>query len=833
MARTSNLTVSLSKAYTSAVSVAYALQAVTADASEFTAASGTLTFAAGQTAKTVPVTVDDAAVAGGTFRLVLSEPVNCTIDNSGGLVTIGTDPYNAMTWLDRFNWVHDLVMDKDNGYFGPITGPNAFRVPYHAKEKAILVEAPDYTHESVSETQSFKAKMAAWKYILSGDVTELQETWDEIYDIWIPSEIGQPWGDYTPNSPAGYIPAPLALDDTPLAASTGITVGADPFFSALSVTYGTKRVFLSHWFKDVDGVYGFRNADGTTVIVDIHNYKRGSVEDGLATITHPAYDDFANGGGTNYGFQGIFNREKPLYPDSPSNNGYSKQVVYSMAGDADVRSVGATLLALKHNAAGVPAIVKTQAEKNAAYITRVLADKYYNYGTNGIHYLNAWGVGWGVGLVVEGATKSYWGFIIADSEIHTGYNSIDVAYGCRTGETLACPSAEISDIWTISIDRQLEFMRWSQTVDGAIAGGVTSSWKGRYLTPTDGRQNATFYNMYYTHSPSWYNPPSNRWTGFQAWGMQRLTEVACHAAENNGDATEDSIYHRCMVISDIWIKWFYNHCTVTVDPDVLSYPINCDYTSATIIPGETATEPAAKFVGLSVNPPIDTPDAYEYLPDVMWPPAGKTIPDSSDYATFWSGDGQVINTKLRCIPTEYGWDPGTAAGFAQVLVQYCAAKKIKAGGTLSGTVPNTSILLTDVLQMACDIMDVVWRNRDAEGFGSTGSLAIPRLNDKLWIPTQFGTGHMPDGSVLANNESTFWSIRESFYLATEKGPAVKAWLEGGMVEGEAPSQTYHRFWNQADVACGYAMLHHYFPETAPNPASANPGTGGAATGDGF
>ena len=214
MARTSNLTVSLSKAYASAVSVAYALQAVTASAGEFTAASGTLTFASGQTTKTVPVTVTDEAVEGGTFRLVLSDPVNCTIDNSGGLVTIGTDPFNAMTWLGRFNWIHDLVMDKDNGYFGPVVGPNAFRVPYHAKERAIIVEAPDWTHVSVSETVSYQVKLAAWKYVVSDDAAELTEAWDEIYDIWIPNATGQPWGDYTPNSPASYVPGPLTLDAT-------------------------------------------------------------------------------------------------------------------------------------------------------------------------------------------------------------------------------------------------------------------------------------------------------------------------------------------------------------------------------------------------------------------------------------------------------------------------------------------------------------------------------------------------------------------------------------------------------------------------------------------
>ncbi|MGH2343377.1 glycoside hydrolase family 48 protein [Segnochrobactraceae bacterium EtOH-i3] len=834
MARTSNLIVSLSKSYSSAVSVDYALQAVTASAGEFTAASGTLIFTAGQTTKTVPVTVTDEAVEGGTFRLVLSNPVNCTVNNSGGLVTIGVNPYDTMTWIGRFNWTYDLLKDTDNGYFGPTTGADAFRVPYHAKERAIIVEAPDWTHESVSETVSYWVKLEAWKYVVSDDATGLQAAWQSINDIWIPDTQGQPWGDYTPNSPAAYAPDPLTLSATPVAASTAITVGADPLFSVLQTAYGTKSVYLMHWLIDVDGDYGFHNPDGGTKNVFINNYQRGPVEDGLATITHGCYEDWTNGGGSQYGFLPIYNRSIDLYPDGDANT-FSKQANYSMAGDADVRAVGNTVLAMRHNAAGVPTTVKTMAAKNGAYIQYTLYDKYFHaipgFDAGGCHYLLSWGCGFGVGLPVEGAQQSYWGFRIGNSEIHHGYNGIDVAYGCRTGSDLVSAASGIPARWAISLDRQLELIRWLQSPEGAIAGGVSSNWRGRYETPTDGREDATFYGCYYTYSPSWFNPPSNNWAGFQGWGVQRISEVACHAAELDGDETEDSIYHRCMVILDRWIPWFFNNCTVTVEPDHLSYPINTRWTSDTLIAGVTASQAAPKYEGLPVNPSVAGPDVYEYLPTLQWPPAGGAT--SADYETFWSGDTGSLNPNLHCVITESGWDPGTASGFAQVLVQYCAAKKIKAGSTLSGTVPGTSILLTDVLQMACDIMDVVWRNRDAEGFGSTGSLEIPRLNDKLWIPTQFGTGAMPDGAVLANGQTTFWSMRESFYLDTEQGPAVKAWLEGGMAEGEAPSQTYHRFWNGADVAAAYAMLHHYFPATAPNPASANPGTGGAATGDGF
>ena len=49
-----------------------------------------------------------------------------------------------------------------------------------------------------------------------------------------------------------------------------------------------------------------------------------------------------------------------------------------------------------------------------------------------------------------------------------------------------------------------------------------------------------------------------------------------------------------------------------------------------------------------------------------------------------------------------------------------------------------------------------------------------------------------------------------FYEKTDMWPAVEAYLAGGTV----PSQKYHRFWANVDVAVSYAMLEKYFPETA-------------------
>ena len=76
--------------------------------------------------------------------------------------------------------------------------------------------------------------------------------------------------------------------------------------------------------------------------------------------------------------------------------------------------------------------------------------------------------------------------------------------------------------WAKSLDRQLEFYRWLQSVEGGIAGGATNSWEGHYGKPPAGA--STFYGMAYDWQPVWHDPPSNRWFGFQCWSMERVAE---------------------------------------------------------------------------------------------------------------------------------------------------------------------------------------------------------------------------------------------------------------------------------------------------------------------
>ena len=107
--------VTLSRAASSAVTVDYATSDGTAVAGEdYTATSGALTFAAGETAKTVSVPVLDDAIDEGreTFRFRLSNAAGARVADGEAVGTIvNTDPM-PRAWLARFGrTVADQVLD--------------------------------------------------------------------------------------------------------------------------------------------------------------------------------------------------------------------------------------------------------------------------------------------------------------------------------------------------------------------------------------------------------------------------------------------------------------------------------------------------------------------------------------------------------------------------------------------------------------------------------------------------------------------------------------------------------------------------------------------------
>lgn len=787
-------TISLSSPATQVSSVTYSSLDSTAIAgTHYTAVSGTVTFQLGQSSKTVTVQVNKpadgapervfllrATAVSGNLQIVDAEGI-CTIPGSN----TGELPYNdtGFAYFDRFDWLYRTLKATASGYFGPPTGENAFRVPYHSMEK-LIAEAPDWGHATVSETASFWGLLEAWRIGMVGEKTGLETCWTAVETFYIPSATNQPVGTYTPNAPAQYTPEGDNVTDYPIAGQESYPVGVDPLANTLEGAYGNKRMYLMHWYYDVDGVYGFHNGDATTQIVAINSYQRGPQEGLWDTITHASWEDFNQqhpSGKNQYGFLPLF------------NNSTAKQWRYTCAPDAEVRLIAATHLAYLHATEFNVSIatVTPKAKKMADYLRYCLYDKYFKQGAGidgtGKHNLISWYVSWG-GAIPATGQSSEWGFRIGSSEIHWGYNGVDVAYICATsGENFGPTTSGAATQWQDSLSRQLELIRWLQSPEGPIAGGVSNSWKGRYETPTDGRQTARFYGMYYTYSPVWHDPPSNHWVGFQAWGLERVSRLYMMVAAKTGSFNTD-IRTKCGVILDKFIPWLLLNSSFVEGNPYWEIPTELRWGNKNAaVSGQTTT--VANSEGY-----------YENLPTLNWNSSG-------DYAAFWNASG-VPNPNLHCTIQYKGTDLGTAACFARLCIQYVKAK-LMAGGTLNGIIPNSSYTYQNVLDYAKKILDRIWVDfKDAKGFAAQESRSdYARYDDVVYIPTGY-SGRMPNGDIIAPGKK-FYELR-SFVTQETEWATVQYYL--GQESPDWHNFLYHRFWHEVEIAAAFAAMHKYFAD---------------------
>ncbi len=136
-----SFTVSLSAAATTPITVAYSTADVSAKAGvDYTATSGTLTFAAGQTSRTVTVQVmpDKALTTSETFQLDLTNPVGATLAQSVGTATIDAPPIPpppppppaSTTNMGTASFA--VTSDWGSGFQGQITVTNASKTPWVA-----------------------------------------------------------------------------------------------------------------------------------------------------------------------------------------------------------------------------------------------------------------------------------------------------------------------------------------------------------------------------------------------------------------------------------------------------------------------------------------------------------------------------------------------------------------------------------------------------------------------------------------------------------------------------------------------------------------------------
>ncbi|MFF3418667.1 glycoside hydrolase family 48 protein [Streptomyces sp. NPDC002698] len=499
------------------------------------------------TAQTVTITADASGTGSATFTASATGQAKAT-------VTV-TELAASKAYDARFLDLYGKITNPANGYFSPEG------IPYHSVE-TLIVEAPDQGHETTSEAYSYLIWLQAMYGKVTGDWSKFNAAWTTMETYMIPTHADQPTNSfYNASKPATYAPELDTPNEYPAKLDTGVSVGPDPIASELKSAYGTDDVYGMHWLQDVDNTYGYGNEPGkceagptATGPSYINTFQRGAQESVWETVPQPTCDAFKYGGKN--GYLDLFT----------GDSSYAKQWKYTDAPDADARAVQAAYWAdLWAKAQGKSADVSAtvgKAAKMGDYLRYAMYDKYFKKigncvgpsacaagtGKDASHYLLSWYYAWG------GAndTSAGWAWRIGSSHTHGGYQNPLAAYALSSNADLKPKSATGASDWATSLTRQLEFYRWLQSSEGAIAGGATNSWAGRYATPPTGTP--TFYGMYYDQQPVYHDPPSNQWFGFQAWSMERVAEYY----QQTGNASAKAVL-------DKWVTWALSKTTINPD----------------------------------------------------------------------------------------------------------------------------------------------------------------------------------------------------------------------------------------------------------------------------
>ena len=642
------VSVKLSQQPSASVTVAVAK---TGDA-DITASPTSLTFTTANwnTAQTVTVAdAQDADSTNGTATLTFS----ATGQNSATVNAIESDDDVAggvyvQRFLAQYNKIHS------NGYF------STEGVPYHAIE-TLVVEAPDWGHETTSEAFSFWIWLEAQYGRVQGDWAPFNKAWATMEKYIIPTHANQTTNNYNPSDPADYAaeaPQPSQYPTVGGHLDSSVKVGADPLYSELTSTYGNTDMYSMHWLEDVDNVYGYSSCTPVagSKVSYINTYQRGPQESVWETVAHPSCETFQYGAGANGGYL-------PLFIDGTP----AKQWRYTDAPDADARAVEAAYWALtwataQGKQADVAATV-AKAAKMGDYLRYSMYDKYFKKpgctstscaagtGKDSANYLLSWYFAWG------GDLGGQWSWRIGSSHNHQGYQNPLAAWALSNVSALTPQSPTAKADWQTSLGRQLEFYQWVQSSEGAFAGGATNSWNGNYSAPPTGTP--TFYGLAYDVQPVYHDPPSNQWFGFQAWSVERVAEYYY--------ATGDA---KAKALLDKWVNWAIANT---------SFAANGDFS----------------------------------IPDTMsWSGAPNT----------WNPSNPQANTNLHVTVVKSGTDVGVAAAYARLLTYYGAksgstSAKTTAKKLLDGIWLHTDTKGVGIAETRDDYnrFDDVWSSSNQQG----------------------------------------------------------------------------------------------------------------------
>ncbi|THV40922.1 glycoside hydrolase family 48 protein [Glycomyces buryatensis] len=611
------------------------------------------------------VVIDAAEGAEGsaTFEVAAEgfDPIPVTVTVSGD---VGEVTQNE----DRFLELYDQLAGADSPYL------HSSGVPYHSVEE-LIVEAPDYGHQTTSEALSYQMWLEAAYGQVTGDWSGYNNSWNTTETYAIPDLNPS---SYNPDSPATYAPEGGDASDYPSQLDSSVPVGQDPLAQELASTYGTNQIYGMHWLLDVDNAYGFGECgDGTTEPNYINTFQRGQSESTWETVTHPSCETFDFGGPN--GYLDLFTGDAQ----------YSQQERYTAAPDADARAVQVAWMADQWaTAQGTEGEISgslDNASKMGDYLRYAFADKYFKEiegdcigastcpaatGKDSFHYLLSWYYSWGAGM------NGDWSYRIGGSGVHQGYQNVMAAYALSNELTPDSPTA--GDDWATSLEAQMDFLEWLQVPEGstgagAIAGGATNNWEGNYGEPST---SAEFNGLYYDEKPVWHDPPSNRWFGFQAWGMD---DIATYFY-NTGD-------ERAGALLGNWVEWALSESTISAT----------DYS----LPGdlEWSGEPGS---GLTASVATQSKD----------PGVAGTFAKILSYYAAATDDAEIQQTASDLLDALWATNDGIGVAQPESRADYCRFEdEVYIPSGWSGTMPNG-----DVIEPGVSFIDIRSFMKDFEGY---------------------------------------------------------------------------------------------------------------------
>eukprot|EP01006_Ploeotia_vitrea_P008542 TRINITY_DN20489_c0_g1_i1.p1 TRINITY_DN20489_c0_g1~~TRINITY_DN20489_c0_g1_i1.p1 ORF type:complete len:758 (-),score=110.11 TRINITY_DN20489_c0_g1_i1:748-3021(-) len=649
-------------------------------------------------------------------------------------------------YFQRFLKQYGKIHDPMNSYFG--SGGS----PYHSKE-TLIVEAPDYGHESVSETYSYYVALEVAHGYVTKDWSGLMKAWP-VRKNYMPQQMDEPhkaWTAYKPAKPAEYEPEEDLPSKYPVRSDPTFAVGQDPIYEELNSTYPEQGggMYGLHWLIDVDDWYGFgRHGQGGDKNSLINSYQRGPMESVFKTVVFPDWADF-DWGTKKGGFL-------PIFSLPPAGTKDQKQFRYTTAPDATARLIQHIYWAEQYckevGGCGQLQDIIAETAKISDYMRYSLFDKYFvkigsakngpashvgGTGRDSAHYLLSWYFSFGGSQ----DDKYPWSWVIGCSHSHFGYQNPFTAYVLSQtnsdhtrlagGDGIRRAPTAPKD-WANSLAQQKDYYKWLQSAEGAIAGGATNSNHGRYLAYPAGA--ATFKGLLYQQAPVYEDPPSNIWFGWQTWSMGRVMQYLYQSKDQEMEQ-----------IATKWVNWVMKH--ITVNATSFSIPSSLSWS------GQPETWPT----GMRFH-------EYQGSPN------------------------------LHVTVTAYIDDIGAGSSLARTLTWYAAATR------------NTQV------QLKAKAMLDVMHSHYEDDMGITNEESKAAYCGNKWGKGLFQEVYLPPGESIKtpqakqgipSTNSTFLSQRTSYfndgYFQSYFGSSI-AEAQAKCRQNPNPVFKYHRTWAQVEYA---------------------------------